>query len=73
MALAQRVPKMNLQVVRCHGCGSTPAILLVNGQEEILFCKTCAERECGEMVLANDNISFRQEKRDDGLILVIVE
>ena len=64
---------MNLQVVRCHECGYTPSILLVNGEEETLYCKECGRRALGEMVLENDNPSFRQEKRDDGLTVVIAE
>ena len=62
---------MNTQAARCHECGYEPSIMLVNGEEETLYCKTCGAKAVGDMVLVNDETSFRQEKRDDGLILVI--
>lgn len=64
---------MNPAVARCHECGYMPSILVINGEEETLYCAECAKRMLGDMVIANENTAFRQEKRNDGLILVIAE
>jgi hypothetical protein len=72
---SRRRPQKGRKVMpakNCQECQQIAKFLLVNGELQAYYCKDCAIKECGEMVIYNTVIMFSQRDNADGITLLVV-